>query len=299
MSERKVLSKYYPPDFDPSKLTRQRKPKQVGPKVITVRLMAPCSMQCTSCGNFIYKGLKFNARKETAEEKYLNITIYRFYIKCPRCSSEITFKTDPKHMDYICEKGAIRNFEPWREYREEETEEQKLDRLEAEAAEKETDVMEELEAKFVDAKAEMAVADALDEIRARNARNAEVARERDGAVTTAEQLRKEEEEAVRKELDAEYKAKLAAYKKEPTENDAQNLSAAEPARQRTEASPPPKKWTPALSGIKIAAKKFDSTQNVEAKQYSKQNALPQSSSNSKSNGLGAALAAYGSESDED
>jgi hypothetical protein len=43
-----------------------------------------------------------------------------------------------------------------------------LDRLEAEEAEKDT--MELLEAKTLDAKTEMAVADALDEIRTRNAR---------------------------------------------------------------------------------------------------------------------------------
>jgi hypothetical protein len=58
MSERKVLSKYYPPDFDPSKIGRTKGPKQVGPKQITVRLMAPFSMRCTACGEFIYKGRK-------------------------------------------------------------------------------------------------------------------------------------------------------------------------------------------------------------------------------------------------
>jgi len=169
MSERKVLSKYYPPDFDPSKITRTRGPKQVGPKVQTVRLMAPFSMKCTHCGEFIYKGRKFNARKETSDEKYYNITIYRFYIRCTRCSGEITFKTDPKNMDYECERGAKRNFEPWREAKlNEENEEERLDRLEREEAER--DAMKDLEGKVHDAKQEMAISDALDEIRSRNAR---------------------------------------------------------------------------------------------------------------------------------
>ncbi|CAL8582406.1 Pre-mRNA-splicing factor cwf16 [Xanthoria parietina] len=175
MSERKVLTKYYPPDFDPSKLVRTRTPRgdvPAGPKVQTVRLMAPFSMKCTSCGEYIYKGRKFNARKETTDEKYYAISIFRFYIRCTRCSAEITFKTDPKGMDYTCERGAKRNFEVWRAGGATpagETDEERLDRLEAEMGEK--SAMEELEAKVVDAKQEMAIADALDEIRTRNARN--------------------------------------------------------------------------------------------------------------------------------
>lgn len=200
MSERKVLSKYYPPDFDPSKIVRQRGPKQAGPKVQTVRLMAPFSMKCTHCGEFIYKGRKFNARKETTEEKYYNITIYRFYIRCTRCSGEITFKTDPKNMDYECEKGAKRNFEPWREAKlNQETEEERLDRIEREEAER--DAMKELETKLHDAKQEMAISDALDEIRSRNARIEKAEKEGTGTHVPVEDVdearkRQDEEDAV-------------------------------------------------------------------------------------------------------
>lgn len=138
-----------------------------------MRLMAPFSMKCTQCGEFIYKGRKFNARKETTDDKYYSIAIYRFYIRCTRCSAEITFKTDPKNMDYECEKGAKRNFEPWRtQGGKEESEEERLDRLEQE--EEERGAMKELEMKVVDAKREMKIADALDEIRTRNARNERV-----------------------------------------------------------------------------------------------------------------------------
>lgn len=178
MSERKVLTKYYPPDFDPSAIGRTPKHlRQKGPKVITVRLMAPFSMKCTNCGEYIYRGRKFNARKQTLEERYLSIPIYRFYIRCTRCSGEITFRTDPKNMDYECEKGAKRNFEPWRDSKDEkynETEQETLDRLEREENEEqeqlERDKMAELEEKMQDSKREMAIADALDEIRTRNAR---------------------------------------------------------------------------------------------------------------------------------
>jgi hypothetical protein len=167
--------------------------------------MAPFSMKCTSCGEFIYKGRKFNARKETTDEKYYAITIYRFYIRCTRCSAEITFKTDPKNMDYECERGAKRNFEPWREAKlAEETEEERLDRLEREEAER--DVMKELEQKTLDAKTEMAIADALDEVRTRNAQ-----RERadvDGAITSVATGEKDEE-AERIEREIEEQARLA------------------------------------------------------------------------------------------
>lgn len=80
-------------------------------------------------------------------------------------------------MDYTCERGAKRNFEPWRNadgVAENETDEERLDRLEKEEAEElenaERNAMEELEAKMMDSKREMQIADALDEIRTRNAR---------------------------------------------------------------------------------------------------------------------------------
>ncbi|KAF1986494.1 DUF572-domain-containing protein [Aulographum hederae CBS 113979] len=203
MSERKVLSKYYPPDFDPSQIGRSRGPKAPGPKVVTVRLMAPFSMKCTTCGEFIYKGRKFNARKEITDQKYLTVTIIRFYIRCTRCSAEITFVTDPRHHDFECERGAKRNFEPWRKAQlEEETEQELEERLEREEAEK--DIMKELESKTVDAKTEMQIADALDEIRLRNARNerdwkdGEVSFVREEKDEERERQEREDEEAARR-----------------------------------------------------------------------------------------------------
>lgn len=72
-------------------------------------------------------------------------------------------------MDYEVVSGATRNFTPWRAAQlAEETEEEMLDRVAKEEAEK--DVMEDLEKKMHDSKQEMAIADALDSIRSRNAR---------------------------------------------------------------------------------------------------------------------------------
>src|SRR6266850_4041205 len=48
--------------------------------------------RCNTCGEYIYKGKKFNARKETVEgEDYHGIKIFRFYIKW-----YVTIWSDPR-----------------------------------------------------------------------------------------------------------------------------------------------------------------------------------------------------------
>ncbi len=48
-------------------------------------------------------------------ENYLGIQLLRFYFRCAACSAEFILKTDPANTDYTMEKGATRNYEPWRE----------------------------------------------------------------------------------------------------------------------------------------------------------------------------------------
>jgi hypothetical protein len=106
-------------------------------------------------------------------------------------------------MDYECERGAKRNFEPWRESKlAEETEEERLDSLEREEAQR--DVMADLEQKTLDAKTEMAVADALDEIRVRNARL-----ERAQQATTADETESNVQGQTAQELEDEEAARRA------------------------------------------------------------------------------------------
>jgi len=113
MAVRKVLNKYYSPDFDASKIGRVRRKKD---KQDNVRMMLPMTIRCNTCGNYMYIGTKFNMRKETCSDRdYLGIHIYRFYLKCTRCSSECTFITDPKNHDYLVEHGATRNYEPFKD----------------------------------------------------------------------------------------------------------------------------------------------------------------------------------------
>ncbi|KAJ2330472.1 Pre-mRNA-splicing factor cwf16 [Coemansia sp. RSA 2673] len=167
MSERKVLNKYIPPDFDPSKIPRLRLGKGHQTKV---RLMAPFSMRCETCGQWIGKGTKFNARKESIEgEKFHSIQVFRFYIRCQRCAAEITFKTDPENLNYEVEKGALRNFEPWREEKALNEEQQQT-----KEEEEENNPIKALENRTEQSRREMELMDALDEIRMQNAKGERV-----------------------------------------------------------------------------------------------------------------------------
>lgn len=167
MGERKVLNKYYPPDFDPSKLPRVRRPKN---QQIKVRMMLPMSIRCSTCGNYIYKGTKFNSRKEDViGETYLGIQIFRFYFKCTKCSAELAIKTDPQNSDYVVESGATRNYEPWRSG-DEEVEKEKQKRESEEMG----DAMKSLENRTLDSKREMDIMAALDEMKSMKSRHAAV-----------------------------------------------------------------------------------------------------------------------------
>lgn len=165
MSERKVLNKYYPPDFDPSKIPRARCPRN---RQFTVRLMVPCNIKCYTCGEYIAKGKKFNARKEDVENMtYLGVRIYRFYIKCPGCLAEISFRTDPESTDYVIEAGAHRNFQALK------LAEEQAAREEREAKEEiESNPMLLLENRTQQSQYEMEVLESLEDLRDMNERHA-------------------------------------------------------------------------------------------------------------------------------
>ncbi|KAG5307031.1 YJU2 factor, partial [Acromyrmex insinuator] len=155
--------KYYPPDFDPSKIPRMKLARN---RQYTVRLMAPFNMRCKTCGEYIYKGKKFNARKEDVEgDDYLGIRIYRFYIKCTRCLQEISFKTDPKNTDYEIEAGATRNFMALKL-----AEEQAQREEDEEKEEEATNPMKLLEKRTLQSKQELELLESLEELKDLNRR---------------------------------------------------------------------------------------------------------------------------------
>ncbi|PSR75132.1 hypothetical protein PHLCEN_2v9317 [Hermanssonia centrifuga] len=114
------------------------------------------------------------------------------------CSAEITFKTDPKNTDYAAEHGASRNFEPWREEQAVE-EEDRLAKLE----EEENNPMKALENRTVDSKREMDILDALQDIRARNARNERVGQSVDMVARVDVEEIETEEDRERKQAEDE------------------------------------------------------------------------------------------------
>ncbi|CDR95495.1 hypothetical protein, conserved [Babesia bigemina] len=130
MAERKVLNKYIPPDFDPAalhanrdmlrndgygrgKTTFARRIKGgMSARMLDIRMMFPFTFRCESCRNFTYIGTKMNSKvMRLKEDTYLGIEKHRFFAKCPHCSHQIIFKTDPQHGDYLLESGGTRTYD--------------------------------------------------------------------------------------------------------------------------------------------------------------------------------------------
>lgn len=232
MSERKVINKYYPPDYDPSKIIKKKKKVKTGSASLqTVRLMTPFSMKCLNCGEYISKSKKFNARKENTSESYLGMKIVRFHIKCPRCASEILFRTDPKSADYVLEFGAQKNYDSGNTNKimKEETQEETLERLEKEEEEakrkelekdKKQTSLEELEAKLNDIRHQQEVSEQIDEIRERNAKINERASNAELQKEIKEKMRKAATERLVQENEEDEKLAEAAFKRQQPESNA-------------------------------------------------------------------------------
>jgi hypothetical protein len=168
MGERKIFSKYIPADFDPSLVPRGKK-LSAKDGTVPVRMMLPFSVQCSNCLTFLYRGRKFNSKKEAMggpDGVYLGITRWRFYIKCTHCSRPLTFLTDPQNTDYEMESGGTRNYE----YTKDRVAQEEDATLKEEKAEKE-DPLKALETRVLDSQREMADLENLEEIRAMNARH--------------------------------------------------------------------------------------------------------------------------------
>ncbi|CAK5057793.1 unnamed protein product [Meloidogyne enterolobii] len=243
-TERKVFQKYYPPDFDPSKI-----PKASGGRnrQFIQRVMTPFNMRCNTCSEYIYKGKKFNMRRETAEgESYLGLRIFRFYFRyfsfliwgllalqktqeilsyvvCPNCLAEITFKTDIQNVDYQAENGATRLFDVYKFWQEQE---QKVEEKEKEEKE---DAMKMLEKRTKMSKLEMEALGHIEELQEINRRQESIDTigylnqlEQKNALTFAERLKRQEEEDER-EVERLVEKTGGKYTKRIKEEDEEDL----------------------------------------------------------------------------
>jgi len=165
MGERKVVQKYIPADFDPAKVPRG---KREANGRMEIRMMLPFNCQCLVCGEFMYRGTKFNSKKEDVvgpNGHYLGQKIFRFVMKCMGCNSLFSILTDPQNADYKAERGVSRNFEPYKDGKRQ-TEEEKKAREE----EEKYDAMRALENRTEDSRRQMEMLDALEDLREQKAR---------------------------------------------------------------------------------------------------------------------------------
>jgi hypothetical protein len=163
MGDRKEINKYIPPDFDPKHLVNVRIKKQ---SKVLIRFMLPFGVQCSTCGEFMGSGKKFNAKKEQAGS-YLNIKRFRFYWKCNVCSTELVMSTDPKNQDYKLESGGTRIFDINRAIDKEVAEQDEEDQRKEEG----NDAMTAMEAKAEASRREMDSLAALETLQASGERN--------------------------------------------------------------------------------------------------------------------------------
>ncbi|CAD7089418.1 unnamed protein product [Hermetia illucens] len=277
MSERKVLNKYYPPDFDPSKIPRMKLAKN---RQYTVRLMAPFNMRCVTCGEYIYKGKKFNARKEDVEnETYLGIRIYRFYIKCTRCLQEISFKTDPKNTDYEIEAGATRNFMALK-LAEEQARKEEEELREEEA----NNPMKLLENRTLQSRNEIELLESLEELRDLNRRHQSVDYETMLQQFDTTETERQREERLEK-MDEEY-VKTIVFKNpgnraakrivaEEIIEDADNTKEkAEPEPKKLLLGPPPAPTTKNSLSVGSFTSSKNSLKNIVRKKPSQTQSIP-------------------------
>jgi hypothetical protein len=112
---------YFPPEWRPefgglSKYQGSKGANQYQTDGV-IRFELPFDAWCMKCERHISKGLRFNAKKEKAPEKYFTTQIWKFTMKCPcpTCDQRFVIKTDPENDTYDMAEGMRKmeqDFEP-------------------------------------------------------------------------------------------------------------------------------------------------------------------------------------------
>jgi coiled-coil domain-containing protein 130 len=78
--------------------------------ILVIRFEAPYHFWCDKCESHIAMGVRFNAEKK-AIGNYFSTKIWSFKMKCPNCSNQIEFQTDPKNAAYVITNGGKKKTE--------------------------------------------------------------------------------------------------------------------------------------------------------------------------------------------
>eukprot|EP01083_Nonionella_stella_P068038 180382_1 len=102
---------YNPPDWDPSKISRDKYQGSKGSNQYEqrgeIRFEMPWNIWCTTCDSHIGRGVRYNAKK-THITNYFSTKIWEFAMKCHICKGIIKICTDPQQCDYKITEGGKR-----------------------------------------------------------------------------------------------------------------------------------------------------------------------------------------------
>lgn len=111
---------YHPPDWDPSKGSRNKyhgshgalgdRARKLHQGILIIRFEMPFNVWCGGCGHLIGKGVRFNAEKKQIG-MYHSTKIWSFSMRTPCCQHRLEVHTDPRNAEYIVVTGGKRKVE--------------------------------------------------------------------------------------------------------------------------------------------------------------------------------------------
>jgi coiled-coil domain-containing protein 130 len=111
---------YQPPDWDPSKESRNKfhgshgalgdRARKLHEGILIIRFEMPFHVWCDGCGHLIGRGVRFNAEKKQIGS-YHSTKIWSFTMRAPCCKQRIEIHTDPRNADYVVVSGGRKKAE--------------------------------------------------------------------------------------------------------------------------------------------------------------------------------------------
>eukprot|EP01083_Nonionella_stella_P094908 266408_1 len=111
---------YHPPDWDPSKISRDKFQGSKGANQYqqygVIRFEMPFNFICSGTAiakeHNIGAGTRYNSKKEQ-KGSYFSTKIWEFTMKCADCKNPIVIRTDPEHRAYRVMSGGRVKVETW------------------------------------------------------------------------------------------------------------------------------------------------------------------------------------------